>query len=149
MAKFDERNMREDVMGLPATLAGTAKAEGDWVDMQGFEGLTFVVSTGVVADAGAAAGFSFTVEEGDDTTDAGATEVVDGDLIGAESDLTVTSDAAGGALIGTIGYRGDKRYVRMTATGTTGTDAVVAVTGYKTHGAVQADATIQAVVPAT
>ena len=149
MAKFDERNMREDVMALSATLSGTTKAEGDWVDMQGFEGLTFVVATGTVTAAGTASGFSFTVEEGDDTPDTGATAVADADLIGLESALTVTSDTADGDLIGSIGYRGQKRFVRMTALGTTGTNAVVSVTGYKTHGGVQGDATIQVVVPAT
>ena len=149
MSKFDERNMREDVMGLSATLSGTTKAEGDWVDMQGFEGLTFVVATGTVTDAGTASGFSFTVEEGDDTTDTGATAVADADLIGLESALTVTVDADDDKLIGSIGYRGEKRFVRMTALGTTGTNAVISVTAYKTHGGVQGTATVQAVVAAT
>lgn len=149
MAKFDTRNGSEHGLALSATLSGTTKAEGDWIDMQGWESLTFSVSTGTVTDAGAAAGFSFQVEEGDDTTDAGATAVADDDLIGAESDLTVTADTDDDKFIGTIGYRGDKRYVRMTAVGTTGTDAAVTVHACKGHGTNMAGASIDAGTPAT
>lgn len=149
MAKHDERNNKEYALGLSATLSGTTKSEGDWIDMQGFESLTFVVSTGAVTDAGTASGFAFTVEEGDDTTDAGATAVADADLIGVESDLTVTDDADDSVIVGSIGYRGGKRYVRMTALGTTGTDADVNVVAIKGHGASQGTATNQAIVAAT
>lgn len=146
---FDERNNAEYGLALSATLSGTTKASGDWIDMQGWNALTFVVSTGTVTDAGTASGFTFQVEEGDDTTDAGATAVADDDLIGLESDLTVTDDAADNDLIGSIGYRGTKRYVRMTATGTTGTDAVVTVQATKRVGGAEGTATIDAGTAAT
>jgi len=149
MAKFDERNNAEYGLALSATLSGTTKAEGDWIDMQGWESLTFTVSTGTVTDAGAAGGFTFQVEEGDDTTDAGATAVADADLIGAESDLAVTDDDDDDTLVGSIGYRGEKRYVRMTAVGTTGTDAAVTVHAIKRKGAVMGEATIDSGTAAT
>ena len=149
MAKFDTRNDAEYGLALSETLSGTTKAEGDWIDMQNWESLTFTVSTGTVTDAGTAAGFSFQVEEGDDTTDAGATAVADADLIGLESALTVTSDTADNEFIGTIGYRGEKRYVRMTAVGTTGTDAGVVSHAIKRKGAVMGEATIDAGTAAT
>lgn len=149
MAKFDERNNAEYGLALSATLSGTTKAEGDWIDMQGWESLTFTVSTGTVTDAGAAAGFSFQVEESDTTADADATAVADADLIGAESDLDVTSDDADDTFVGTIGYRGEKRYVRMTAVGTTGTNAVVASHAIKRKGAVMGEATIDSGTAAT
>lgn len=149
MAKFDKRNNAEYGVALSATLSGTTKAEGDWIDMQGWEALTFTVSTGTVTDAGTASGFSFQVEEGDDTTDAGATAVADADLIGVESDLTVTSDDDDNVFVGSIGYRGDKRYVRMTAVGTTGTDAAVTVHARKDCGAVMHTATIDTGTAAT
>src|SRR6056297_4027980 len=125
MAKFDMRNNAEFGLALSATLSGTTKAEGDWIDMQGWEGLTFSVSTGTVTDAGTTAGFSFQVEEGDTTADAHATAVADADLIGLESALTVTDDADDNVMVGSIGYRGSKRYVRMTAVGMTGAAAAV------------------------
>lgn len=149
MAKFDERNNKEFGLALSATLSGTTKAEGDWIDMQGFESLTFTVSTGTVTDAGTASGFSFQVEEGDDTTDAGATAVADADLIGLESALTVTDDTDDNVFVGSIGYRGSKRYVRMTAVGTTGTNAVVTAHAIKGHGTSQGTATIDSGTAAT
>src|SRR6056297_2820914 len=144
MAKFDMRNNAEFGLALSATLSGTTKAEGDWIDMQGWEGLTFSVSTGTVTDAGTTAGFSFQVEEGDTTADAEATAVADADLIGLESALTVTDDTDDNVLVGSIGYRGEMRYVRVVATGTTGTDAAVTVHARKDKGAVMGSATVQA-----
>lgn len=146
---FDERNNAEYGLALSATLAGATPAAGDWIDMQGWQSLTLTVSTGDVSDAGTASGFSFEVQESDTTAAADATAVADADLIGLESALTVTSDDADRDLIGTIGYRGAKRYVRVVATGTTGTDAEVAVHAAKRQGAVMGTATIDAGTAAT
>jgi hypothetical protein len=149
MASFDMRNNAEYGLALSATLSGTTKAEGNWIDMQGWEAVTFSVSTGTVTDAGTASGFSFQIEEGDDTTDAGATAVADADLIGLESALTVTADGDDNKFVGTIGYRGSKRYVRMTSVGTTGTDAVVSCHARKDKGASMGSASIDAGTAAT
>ena len=149
MAVFDTRNDAEYGMGLSATLSGTTKAEGDWIDMQGWQSVTFSVGTGTVTDAGTASGFSFQVEEGDDTTDAGATAVADADLVGTEAALTVTSDTDDDKMIGSIGYIGSKRYVRMTAVGTTGTNAVVNVHATKRMGANMGSASIDSGTAAT
>jgi len=149
MARFDERNNAEYGVALSATLSGTTKAEGDWIDMQGWDALTFTVSTGTVTDAGTASGFSFQVEEGDDTTDAGATAVADADLIGLESALTVTADDDDDTFVGSIGYRGTKRYVRMTAVGTSGTDAAVTSHAIKRRGLSEGTASIDSGTAAT
>jgi len=149
MAKFDERNNAEYAMALSATLSGTTPAKGGLINMQGFEALTFVVSTGTVTDAGTTSGFSFEVQESDTTADAAFTAVADADLVGLESALTVTSDASDGVLVGSIGYTGGKQYVRIVATGTTGTDAVVAVQATKRRGANQKSATVQTPISAT
>lgn len=149
MAKFDERNNKEFALGLSDTLSGTTASEGNIIDMQGFESLTYVAYTGIVTDAGTASGFSFEVQESDTTADADFTAVADADLLGSEADLTVTSDDADEQLIGSIGYIGSKRYVRIVATGTTGTDAVVVVAAIKGHGALQGTATNAADIAAT
>lgn len=149
MAKFDQRNGKEQALGMAATLSGTTTSDGNIIDMQGWEALTFYVQTGTVTDAGTASGFSFEVQESDDTADANFTAVADADLIGSESDLTVTDDADDNKAVGSIGYRGEKRYVRMTATGTTGTDAVVAVVAVKGKGAVEFTATVADDIAAT
>lgn len=149
MAQFDMRNNAEFGLGLSATLSGTTAAAGDWIDMQGWEALTFTVSTGTVTDAGTASGFAFEVQESDTTAAADATAVADADLIGLESALTVTADTDDDKLIGSIGYVGGKRYVRIVATGTTGTNAAVTVHARKDKGAVMATATIDAGTAAT
>jgi hypothetical protein len=149
MAQFDMRNNAEFGLGLSATLSGTTAAAGDWIDMQGWEALTFSVSTGTVTDAGTSSGFSFEVQESDTTAAVDATAVADADLVGLESALTVTADDDDNKLIGSIGYVGGKRYVRIVATGTTGTDAAVTVHARKDKGAVMATATIDAGTAAT
>lgn len=127
MPKFDQKSNTQVAVGLVATLSGTTPAKGNIVDCSGFEAITFLVNTGTVTDAGTAAGFAFEVQESDTTADAAFTAVADADLVGLESALTVTDDAADGVAVGSIGYVGDKRYVRIVATGTTGTNAVVNV----------------------
>lgn len=149
MAQFDMRNNAEFGLGLSATLSGTTPAAGSWIDMQGWEALTFSVSTGTVTDAGTSSGFSFEVQESDTTAAADATAVADADLIGLESALTVTADTDDDKLIGSIGYVGGKRYVRIVATGTTGTNAAVTVHARKDKGAVMATATIDSGTAAT
>jgi hypothetical protein len=149
MAVFDTRNNAEYGMGLSATLSGATPATGDWIDMQGWQSLTFTVGTGTVTDAGTASGFSFQVEESDTTADGDATAVADGDLIGAESALTVTADTDDDKMIGSIGYRGSKRYVRLKATGTTGTNAVVNCHAIKMKGGNMGSASIDSGTAAT
>lgn len=128
MAKFDMKSDTQVAVGLIATLSGTTPSAGNLIDMQGFEAATFLVCTGVVTDAGDANGFSFEVQESDSTAAASFTAVSNEDLVGLESALTVTSDTADGVAVGSIGYVGNRRYVRIVATGTTGTNAAVAVT---------------------
>ena len=149
MAKFDERNNAEYAKGLSATLSGTTPAKGNIINMQGFEALTFVVQTGTVTDAGTASGFAFEVQESDTTADADFTAVADADLIGLESELTVTLDTADDDIIGSIGYVGSKQYVRIVATGTTGTAAYVAAIAIKRRPALAGTAAIAADIAAT
>lgn len=145
---FDERNNAEYAIGLSATLSGTTAAKGNIVDLKGWNALTFTVSTGTVTDAGTTSGFSFEVQESDTTADAAFTAVADGDLVGLESELTVTSDSADNTLVGSIGYRGGKRYVRIVATGTTGTDAAVSVHATKRRGGAEGTATVAEAISA-
>lgn len=121
-------DLRTDLIaakGISATLSGATPAKGNIVDLQGIKSATFVEQTGTVTDAGTASGFSTEIQESDTTADGDFTAVADADLIGLESALTVTSDSADDDIIGTIGYRGSKRYVRAVVTGTTGSNAVV------------------------
>lgn len=125
MAKYDMKNDIQVAIAISATLSGATPSKGNIIDMQGFEAATLVLLNNVVTDAGTASGFSYEVQESDTTADAAFTAVADADLVGLESALTVTDDAADNVINGTIGYVGDKRYIRVVCTGTTGTSALV------------------------
>lgn len=143
-----KNNMTVTMLGNLA-LSGTTPASSDWFDTREFDMVTLVPVTDVVTDAGTADGFSFVVEESNTTAAADATAVANAQLIGSESDLTVTSDAADDTVAGGIGYRGTKRYVRLTATGTTGTDANVKVLGIGNAAEIQPSTFVGTSVAAT
>lgn len=109
------------------TLSGTTLARSAWVDTREWDSCTFVLVSNTVTDAGTASGYSFEVMDSDTTATADEAAVGDNELIGTEDDLTVTSDSADNSVAGIIGYLGGKRYARITARGTTGTNADVSV----------------------
>lgn len=129
MPQRDGLNSKVGVHMGNLTLSGATPASTDWFDTRGFDKVTMLAIANTITDAGTASGFSFEVEESDTTADADATAVDDDQLVGLESDLTETTDGNDDTLIGGIGYIGSKRYVRLTATGTTNTDADVTVLG--------------------
>jgi len=125
MAKVDHKSNFQIAKAIQATLSGTTPSKGNIIDLAGFEACTFAFMTGTVTDAGTASGFVFEIQESDTTADTAFTAVADADLVGLESALAVTSDASDGIAVGTIGYTGAKRYVRVVVTGSTLTDAVI------------------------
>jgi hypothetical protein len=109
------------------TLSGTTPGATSWVDTRGFDACTIVLATDTVTDAGTAAGFTFTAQHSDTTAAADAAAIAAADSVNGTIALTVTADTDDNKLIGGIGYKGSKRYVRMNGVGTTGTDATVKV----------------------
>lgn len=133
---FDQKTELNIVRMGGATLSGTTPANTSLVDMQGYEALTVLLTTGTVTDAGAAAGFTLKLQHSDTTAavdfvDCTAAEVIPTSV--GDTTLSVTADADDDKAIGTIGYRGNKRYVRAVITGTALTDAVVVVFGIRGH----------------
>jgi hypothetical protein len=125
MPKFDMKNDIQVAVAISAALSGATPSKGNIVDLQGYEAATLVLLNNAVTDAGTAAGFAYEVQESDTTVDTDFTAVANEDLVGLESALTVTSDSADNVINGIIGYIGNKRYARVVATGTSGTDALV------------------------
>lgn len=84
------------------------------IDLQGYDAAMFAISIGTNTDVNAT--FAVLVEEGDASNLSGGNAVADADLIGTEvlagfqfDDDTETRK---------IGYRGSKRYIRLTITPT-------------------------------
>jgi hypothetical protein len=119
-------NMQSVLLGT-ITLSGTTPGASSWVDTRDFDACTIVLVTQTVTDAGDSAGFTFTAQHSDLTTAASAASIVAADSVNGAISLTVTADADDDKVIGAIGYKGSKRYVRLNGVGTTGTNAVVKV----------------------
>jgi hypothetical protein len=96
----------------PVSVADNTAQVSQIVDRRGYGSLTFAILTGSVADADAS--FTILVEHGDDGALADAAAVPDSDLLGTEAlaGFTFADDNA----TRKIGYRGGKRYVRLTIT---------------------------------
>lgn len=108
------------------TLSGVTPGLSGYLDTRGFDAASIVVVNGTITNAGTAEGFTVTLQESADTTGAAAvtaTETVNGGTV------TVTSDDADDVVAGAVGYAGNKRYIGVTVTGTTGTDATITLMG--------------------
>ena len=120
----DLKNNVEVAFGINATLSGTTPATGNIADLRGFDSAALTLQTGVVTDAGTAAGFTIKLQDSDTTANADFTDVT-----GAT--LAVLADTDDSVAVGVIGYVGGKRYVRCVVTGTTGTAADIMGTWVK------------------
>lgn len=109
------------------TVSGTTPATSSYVNLDGFDGCTIVVVNNTVTDAGTASGFTVTLQESTDTAAASASTVATSDTVGGANTITVTSDSADNAIAGAIGYIGGEKYVGITVTGTTGSNADISV----------------------
>ena len=123
----DFYNNKQVVLLGTVTLSGTTPGATSWVDTREYDACTIVLVTQTVTDAGDAAGFTFTAQHSDLTTSASAAAIVAADSVNGVIALSVTADADDDKVIGGIGYKGSKRYVRLNGVGTTGTNAVVKV----------------------
>lgn len=80
------------------------------LDCAQYDAVEVVVQTGVIADADVT--FTATFEEGDDSGLSDAAAVAAADIVGSVPSLTFASDG----LVKTFGYKGAKRYIRLTIT---------------------------------
>lgn len=106
--------------GAISSLSDNTALVSPIVDVRGFDSLTFFILTGTLADADAT--FAVLMEESDDSGLSGSNAVADADMIGqdvASAVVPETQAAFTFALDGgvrRIGYKGTKRYVRLTVT---------------------------------
>lgn len=104
------------VVSSLAAAARTAAADGTAVDLAGYGAVQVVIPTGTIS--GTTPSFTFEVQESDTTTAGDFTAVADADLDGSEPAVTAANDET----VHEIGYRGTKRYLRVTIETVSGTD---------------------------
>ncbi len=96
----------------PVSVADNTAQVGQIIDRQGFNALEYVIAAGSLADADAT--FTVLLEEGDVANLSDAAAVADADLLGTEAlaSFTFASDDK----VFKLGYKGNKRYTRLTIT---------------------------------
>lgn len=105
----------------PVSVADNTAQVGQIIDRQGYNSLEYVIATGSLADADAT--FTALLEEGDSPTLTDATAVADADLLGTEALASFTF--AADDKVFKLGYKGNKRYTRLTITPTNNASAAV------------------------
>ena len=105
----------------PASVADNTAQVGQIIDRQGFRSLEYVIATGSLADADAT--FTVLLEEGDSATLTDAAAVADADLLGTEALASFTF--ADDDKVYKLGYKGNKRYTRLTITPAANTSAAL------------------------
>ena len=109
----DNHNKYDVKRGIsPVSVADNTAQVSQIIDMQGYQSLEFLIAAGSLADADAT--FTTLVEHGDVSNLSDAAAVADDQLLGTEAaaSFTFSDDNA----VYKIGYRGIKRYVRLTIT---------------------------------
>lgn len=118
----------------PVSVSDNTAQVGEIIDRKGFESLTYVIATGSLADADVA--FTVLLEEGDAANMSDAAAVADADLIGTEALAGFRYDDDNECR--KLGYKGSKRYTRLTITPANNSSAsviaAVAILGHPENG---------------
>lgn len=105
----------------PVSVADTTAQVGQIIDRQGYNSLEYLIATGSIADADAT--FTILLEEGDDASLTDAAAVADADLLGTEVLAAFQYDDDNE--VRKLGYKGNKRYTRLTITPVANASAAV------------------------
>ena len=105
----------------PVSVSDNTAQVGQIIDMKGYDSLTYVIAIGSIADADTT--FAVLLEESNDSGMSGATAVADDDLIGTEALAGFQFDDDNETR--KLGYKGSKRYTRLTITPANNASAAV------------------------
>ncbi len=105
----------------PVSVSDNTAQVGQIIDRRGFDSLTYLIAIGSVADADAT--FTVLLEEGDVSNLSDAAAVADADLLGTEVLAGFQFDDDNECR--KLGYRGSKRYTRLTITPANNASAAV------------------------
>lgn len=121
----------------PVSVADNTAQVSQIIDRQGYDSLMFAIAAGSLADADAT--FTVLVEHGDAANLSDAAAVADEELNGLETTASFTF--AEDDKVRKIGYRGIKRYVRLTITpGANASAALLCVIAVLGHASIRATA---------
>lgn len=101
----------------PVSVADDTPQVGQIIDHQGYSKATYGILTGSIGDA--AATFAVLLEEGDESDLSDAAAVADADMISQGANAPETDaafDQGDDNEVRKLGYRGTKRYTRLTIT---------------------------------
>lgn len=114
----------------PVSVSNNTAAEGEWIDLYGYDSCTFVIATGSLADSDAT--FAVLIQDADAANKSDVAAVDDAYLIGTEALAGFKFDDDN--KVRKIGYKGSKRYVRITITPSGNSDvaliSAVAILGH-------------------
>jgi hypothetical protein len=118
-------NLKVQRVISPISQAGNTAMVGAIIDRQGFGSLEFAITLGTITTAGTT--YTALLEEGDAANLSGSNAVADADLIGTEALASFVDSEVNTTK--KLGYRGTKRYVRLTMTpaGNTGASTMSAI----------------------
>ncbi len=114
---YNNIEVRRALSPVAVALANNDAQVSEIIDMRGWKSMVFCILTGGLVDADAV--FTVLIEDGDDSGLSDNTAVADVELLGTEA--LISFDFADDDDARKIGYRGEKRYVRMTITPTLNT----------------------------
>jgi hypothetical protein len=104
----------------PVSVADNTAQVSQIIDRQGYDSLAFLIATGSLGDADVT--FTVLVEDGDAANLSDAAAVADAELVPQDASSATAPEAQAGFQfdddneVRKIGYRGNKRYVRLTIT---------------------------------
>jgi len=105
----------------PVSEAANTALVGQIIDSQGFDSLEYIIATGSIADVDAT--FTVLLEDGNNSGLSDAAAVADADLLGTEVLAAFQFDDDNETR--KLGYKGNKRYTRLTITPVNNASAAV------------------------
>jgi hypothetical protein len=96
----------------PVSVSDNTARVSEIIDTSGYDSAEFIIALGSIADADAT--FTVLVEDGDNSALSDNAAVADDFLVGTEAEASFTF--ASDDQVRKIGYKGPKRYIRLTIT---------------------------------
>ena len=130
MAQFDTASSMAPAVALnTAAISSSTTTNGNIIDTQGYNGLTFLLNVGARTDGT----YTPLIEHSDDSGLSGSAAVDDADLVGTEAGAAISTANT----VKKIGYVGSKRYVRLSVVSTSvSSGATVGATAVRDRPAV-------------